>query len=127
MRVKPESVFSRRLVNPHYYSAWASYRTLRRLVFLLFAAAIVQVKLFVLMPAILFPLAFFAYFLSALWLANWRCPRCRQPFFRGAFLRSLFGGRCFHCALPKWAVTRSGNIVFRPRFPLGWTAETGLD
>jgi hypothetical protein len=110
-------------VNPRYFSSWSSYRTLRRVVFLLFFAAIVQLRWLAALPVILFPIGFFAYFLSALWLANWRCPRCGQPFFRGAFLRSLFGGRCFHCALPKWAVSRSGDIQYRPRFPVGWTSR----
>ena len=107
-------------VNPGYAAAWIFYRRLRRLVFTLFLIAVTELRLLTLIPGLLFAATFVVYFLCALWLANWTCPRCRQPFFRGAFLKSLFGGRCFFCDLPKWSVTPAGDTLLLPRFPTGW-------
>ena len=105
-----------------YVRAWTAYRRLRFFVFLLFLGAMVELRCLFVVPAVLFALTFVLYFFLALWLANWKCPRCGQSFFRGAFLRSLFGGRCFHCDLPKWCVSESGDIIFFPRFPFSWKA-----
>jgi hypothetical protein len=35
-------------------------------------------------------------------------------------MRSLFGGKCFHCSLPKWSISETGDLIARPRFPFGW-------
>ena len=90
-------------------------------VFCLFFAAIFEIRFAFYVPGFFFALTFVAYFFLAAWLANWKCPRCGQAFFRGAFYRSiLFGGRCFHCELPKWCVSETGEIISRPKFPFGW-------
>jgi hypothetical protein len=73
-----------------------------------FLLAMVELRFLLIAPGIVCALTFFVYFLLALWLANWRCPRCREPYFHGAFLKSLVSGpstRCFHCSLKKWAIT----------------------
>jgi len=107
-------------VDPEYASAWASYRRRRLVVFFLFFASMAEIRFAFFVPGFFFALTFVAYFFIAAWLANWKCPRCGQAFFRTAFYRSLlFGGRCFHCALPKWCVSETGDIVSRPRFPFG--------
>jgi hypothetical protein len=98
-----------------------SYRRLRAVVLTTFVAAVVEIRF--LMPGIVIAGTFFLYFLLATWLANWNCPRCRHSFFRYAFLRSLFGARCFYCQFPKWAITAKGDILLRPKFPLGWRKE----
>ena len=107
-------------VDPEYANTWSSYRRLRLVVFSIFFAAMVEIQLLFLVPGFIFALTFVAYFFLAAWLANWKCPRCGQSFFRGAFFRSLFGGRCFHCNLPKWCVSERGDTICRPRFPFGW-------
>jgi hypothetical protein len=108
-------------VDPEYASAWTSYRRRRLVVFFLFFAAIFEIRFAVYVPGFFFALTFVAYFFIAAWLANWKCPRCGQAFFRAAFYRSiLFGGRCFHCELPKWCVSETGDIIARPKFPFGW-------
>jgi hypothetical protein len=109
--------------SPEYVRAWTFYRRLRLFVFSLFFGAMLELRCLFIVPAVAFALTFVVYFFLALWLANWNCPRCKQPFFRGAFLRSLFGGRCFHCDLPKWCVSETGRIIFFPRFPFGWKAS----
>jgi hypothetical protein len=110
-------------VDPEYANAWGSYRRLRSVVFSLFVLAMLEIRLLFFIPGFIFALTFVAYFFLAAWLANWKCPRCGRPFFRAAFLRSLFGGRCFHCDLPKWCVSENGNIICRPRFPFGWVVS----
>jgi hypothetical protein len=110
-------------VDRDYARAWVSYRRLRRLVFALFFVAMLEIRFLFLIPAFVFALTFMLYFFVAACLANWKCPRCRQSFFKAAFFRSLFGGRCFHCGLPKWAVSETGNVVWSPRFPFGWKAD----
>jgi hypothetical protein len=115
--------FSTLQVDPDFVRAWAFYRRLRMVVFSLFFVAMLEIRFLFLIPAFAFALTFVLYFFIAAWLANWKCPRCRQSFFRGAFFRSLFGGRCFHCGLPKWAVSETGNIISTPRFPFGWRVE----
>ena len=107
-------------IDPGYQESWNSYRRLRRIVFCLFAAAVLEIRFLFFVPAILTGITFFVYFLLALWMANWKCPRCGEPFFRGAFMRSLFGGKCFHCSLPKWSISETGDLIARPRFPFGW-------
>ncbi len=74
-------------------------------------------------PGIVIAATFFLYFLLAMWLANWNCPRCNRSFFRYAFLRSLFGARCFYCQFPKWGITDAGDMVLRPKFPFRWKVE----
>jgi hypothetical protein len=107
-------------VDPAFASAWASYRRRRLVVFFLFFASMAEIRFASFVPGFFFALTFVAYFFIAAWLANWKCPRCGQAFFRAAFYRSLlFGGHCFHCALPKWCVSETGDIVSRPRFPFG--------
>jgi len=109
-------------VDPEYANAWASYRRRRLVVFGLFFAAILEIRFAFFVPGFFFALTFVTYFFLAAWLANWKCPRCGQAFFRAAFYRSiLFGGRCFHCNLPKWCVSETGDVISRPRFPSGWT------
>ncbi|HEY0791903.1 MAG TPA: hypothetical protein VGD78_12640 [Chthoniobacterales bacterium] len=103
-----------------YADAWTFYRRLRRIVCTCFFAAILELRFVWVINGLIFASTFFVYFMLALWLANWKCPRCQQPFSHGAFLHSLFGGRCFHCKLPKWAVTQFGDLFLRPRFPAGW-------
>jgi hypothetical protein len=107
-------------VDPEYANAWASYRRRRLAVFCLFFGAMLEIRFAFFVPGLLFALTFIAYFFIAALLANWKCPRCGQAFFRAAFFRSLFGGRCFHCDLPKWCVSETGDIISRPRFPFGW-------
>jgi hypothetical protein len=97
--------------------AWASYRRLRCLVVALFLAFMLELRYLLFLPGIVFALTFVAYYFAATYLANWKCPRCRRPFFRGSFVRSLFGGKCFHCDLPKWSATENGQVLVRPRFP----------
>jgi hypothetical protein len=121
--VKYSSQLSVAGANPEYVRAWTFYRRLRFFVFSLFFGAMVELRCLFIVPAVAFALTFVVYFFLALWLANWKCPRCKQPFFRGAFLRSLFGGRCFHCDLPKWCVSETGRIIFSPRFLFGWKAS----
>lgn len=111
-------------MDPRYAAAWTFYRRLRRVVFTLFLVAGIELRVLTVIPGLVFALTFVIYFLCALWLANWACPRCGQAFFRGAFLRSLFGGRCFYCDLPKWGVTLTGKTVLPPRFPAGWRRVT---
>jgi hypothetical protein len=82
-----------------------------------------EIRFLFLIPAFVFALTFVLYFLIAAWLATWKCPRCRQSFFKAAFLRSLFGGKCFYCGLPKWAVSEAGNFILTPRFPFGWRVQ----
>jgi hypothetical protein len=107
-------------VDPDYARAWASYRRRRLAVFCLFFAAMLELRFAFFVPGLFFALTFVAYFFIAAWLANWKCPRCGQAFFRAAFYRSLlFGGRCFHCNLPKWCVSETGKVISRPRFPFG--------
>jgi hypothetical protein len=107
-------------IDPEFQESWNSYRRLRRIVFCLFAVAVLEIRLLYFVPAILTGITFFVYFLLALWMANWKCPRCGEPFFRGAFMRSLFGGKCFHCSLRKWSISEAGDLIARPRFPFGW-------
>jgi hypothetical protein len=109
-------------VDSDYADAWASYRRRRLVVLCLFSASMLEIRFGYYVPGFFFALTFVAYFFLAAWLANWKCPRCGQAFFRGAFYRSiLFGGRCFHCNLPKWCVSETEDVFFRPKFPLGWT------
>jgi len=110
-------------VDQDYAHAWASYRRLRRFVFFLFFVAMLEIRFLFLIPAFVFALTFVLYFFIAAWLATWKCPRCRQSFFKAAFLRSLFGGKCFYCGLPKWAVSEAGNVILTPRFPFGWKVQ----
>jgi hypothetical protein len=120
-KVSDTSVVHR--VDPEYADAWVFYRRLRLVVLFLFIIAMVEIRVSFFVPGFVFALTFVAYFFLAAWLANWKCPRCGQAFFRAAFLRSLFGGRCFHCHLPKWCVSENGNIICRPRFPFGWVVS----
>jgi hypothetical protein len=106
------------LAENDYVHCWTCYRTLRIVVITFFIGAMVEVRF--ILPGIVIAATFFSYFLLATWLANWNCPRCKRSFFRYAFLRSLFGARCFYCHFPKWGITDSGDIVLRPKFPLGW-------
>jgi hypothetical protein len=110
-------------VDREYARAWVSYRRLRTVVFSLFFAAMLEIRLLSVIPAFAFAVTFVLYFFIAGCLANWKCPRCGQSFFRAAFFRSLFGGRCFHCGLPKWAVSENGTLILAPRFPFGWKVE----
>jgi hypothetical protein len=110
-------------VDRDYVHSWVSYRRLRRFVFSLFLVAMLEIRFLFLIPAFVFALTFVLYFFLAACLANWKCPRCGQSFFKAAFFRSLFGGRCFHCGLPKWAVSETGDVVSLPRFPFGWKAD----
>jgi len=110
-------------VDRDYARAWASYRRLRVVVFTLFFVAMLEIRLLFVIPAFAFALTFVLYFFIAACLANWKCPRCGQSFFRAAFFRSLFGGKCFHCGLPKWAVSENGILISTPRFPFGWRIE----
>jgi ribosomal protein S27AE len=107
-------------IDPEYANAWASYRRRRFVVFCLFFSAMLEIRFAYFVPGLFFALTFVTYFFVAAWLANWKCPRCGQAFFRAAFFRSLFGGRCFHCGLPKWCVSDTGDIISRPKFPFGW-------
>lgn len=109
------------LATNEYVHSWMSYRRLRTVVIATFLAAAIEIRFS--MPAIIIAGTFFLYFLLATWLANWNCPRCRNSFFRYAFLRSLFGARCFYCQFPKWAITEKGDVLLRPKFPLGWRTE----
>ena len=106
------------LVEDDYVHCWTCYRRLRSVVIAVFVAAIVEVRFF--LPGIVIAGTFFLYFLLAMWLANWNCPRCNHSFFRYAFLRSLFGARCFYCQFPKWGISETGDVILRPKFPLGW-------
>jgi len=109
-------------VDSDYADAWISYRRRRFVVFCLFLASMLEVRFAFFVPGFFFALTFVTYFFIAAWLANWKCPRCGQAFFRAAFYRSLmFGGRCFHCDLPKWCVSETGDIISRPKFPFGWS------
>jgi hypothetical protein len=109
------------LTENDYVHCWTSYRRLRSIVFAMFLGAIVEVRFF--LPGIVIAATFFLYFLLAMWLANWNCPRCNRSFFRYAFLRSLFGARCFYCQFPKWGITDAGDMVLRPKFPFRWKVE----
>ena len=109
-------------VDSDYADAWASYHRRRLVVLCLFFASLLEIRFGYYVPGFFFALTFVAYFFLAAWLANWKCPRCGQAFFRAAFYRSImFGGRCFHCDLPKWCVSEAGDVFFRPKFPFGWT------
>jgi hypothetical protein len=94
-------------VQSSFRHAWVTYRRLRFFVLGLFVTSMLELRYFLFLPGLVFALTFVAYYFSATYLANWKCPRCRQPFFRGSFVRSLFGGKCFHCNLPKWSVTET--------------------
>jgi hypothetical protein len=94
-------------VRSSFRQAWINYRRLRFFVIGLFAAFMLELRYLLFLPGLIFALTFVAYYFSATCLANWKCPRCRQPFFRGSFIRSLCGGKCFHCDLPKWSVTET--------------------
>jgi hypothetical protein len=108
-------------VDPEYADAWISYRRRRRVVFCLFLASMLEIRFAFFVPGFFFALTFIAYFFIAAWLANWKCPRCGQAFFRAAFYRSLlFGGRCFHCGQPKWCVSETEDTFLRPKFLFGW-------
>jgi hypothetical protein len=108
-------------VDREYAKAWMVYRRRRIVVLFFFLACMLEIRFASFVPGFFFALTFVTYFFIAAWLANWKCPRCGQAFFRAAFYRSLlFGGHCFHCHLPKWCVSETGNIVARPKFPLGW-------
>jgi hypothetical protein len=108
-------------VDSEYATAWSSYRRLRLVVFWFFIGSMVEIRFASFVPGSFFALTFVGYFFLAACLANWKCPRCGQSFFRAAFLRSLFGGRCFHCGLPKWSVSENGTVISHPKFPFGWT------
>jgi hypothetical protein len=110
------------LIENDYVHCWRSYRTLRSVVLTVFVAAIIEVRLF--LPGFVIAATFFLYFMLAMWLANWNCPRCNRSFFRYAFLRSLFGARCFYCQFPKWGINDAGDVLLRPKFPLRWKEET---
>ena len=77
-------------VDPQYASAWTSYRRRRLAVFCLFFVAILEIRFAFFVPGFFFALTFVTYFFLAAWLANWKCPRCGQAFFRAAFYRSSF-------------------------------------
>ncbi len=104
-------------VQSSFRHAWVSYRRLRFFVLALFVTSMLELRYFLFLPGLVFALTFVAYYFSATYLANWKCPRCRQPFFRGSFIRSLFGGKCFHCNLPKWSVTESSETLASPKPP----------
>jgi hypothetical protein len=106
-----------------YVHCWTGYRTLRRVVIAFFLTTMLEVRFF--LPGIIIAGSFFLYFLLAMWLANWNCPRCNRSFFRYAFMRSLLGARCFYCQFPKWGVNDEGDVVLRPKFPLGWKMVKG--
>jgi hypothetical protein len=108
------------LAENDYVHCWTGYRWLRSIVIAVFIAAMVEVRFF--LPGIIIAATFFLYFMLSMWLANWNCPRCNRSFFRYAFLRSLFGARCFYCQFPKWGVTDAADLARRPKFPLGWKA-----
>jgi hypothetical protein len=109
------------LAENEYVHCWTCYRWLRIVVIAVFIAAIIEVRF--LLPGIVIAGSFFLYFLLAMWLANWNCPRCNRSFFRYAFMRSLFGARCFYCQFPKWGITDTGDVLLRPKFLLGWKTE----
>jgi hypothetical protein len=90
-------------VQSRFQHAWTTYRRLRFFVIGLFVAFMLELRYFLFLPGLVFALTFLGYYFSATYLANWKCPRCHQPFFRGSFVRSLFGGKCFYCDLPKWS------------------------
>jgi hypothetical protein len=105
-------------VDPEYASAWASYRRRRLVVFFLFFASMAEIRFAIFVPGFFFALTFVAYFFIAAWLANWKCPRCGQAFFRAAFYRSLlFGGRCFHLPFLNGACLRLEISFPDPDFP----------
>jgi hypothetical protein len=104
-------------VQSSFRRAWISYRRLRFLVVVLFVAFMLELRYLLFLPGLVFALTFVAYYFAATYLANWKCPRCHQPFFRGSFIRSLLGGKCFHCDLPKWSATESGKTLLPPKFP----------
>ena len=104
-------------VQSSFRHAWTSYRRLRFFVVGLFVAFMLELRYLLFLPGLVFGLTFVAYYFSATYLANWKCPRCRQPFFRSSFVRSLFGGKCSHCDLPKWSVTENGKVLAPPKFP----------
>jgi ActR/RegA family two-component response regulator len=117
---KTELPSPKNLADNDYFQCWTGYRRLRSVVITVFVAAMIEVRFF--LPPIVIAGSFFAYFLLAMWLANWNCPRCNRSFFRFAFLRSLFGARCFYCQFPKWGITDAGDVVLRPKFPFAWKA-----
>jgi hypothetical protein len=104
-------------VQSSFRNAWITYRRLRFFVIGLFVTFMLELRYLLFLPGLVFALTFVAYYFSATYLANWKCPRCRQPFFRGSFIRSLFGGKCFYCDLPKWSATESANTLVSPKFP----------
>ncbi len=114
-------------IDPDYARVWTSYRRLRLVIFVLFFAAMVELVYGLFLPGMLFALIFVAYFFCSAVLACWKCPRCGQPFFRFAFYRSLFGGKCFYCDLPKWSVSESGNVIWPPQFLLRWKRPVMLN
>jgi hypothetical protein len=43
-----------------------------------------------------------AFVVSGNWMTMWKCPRCRQAFFRTFWGGNPLATRCVHCRLPKW-------------------------
>jgi hypothetical protein len=124
LRARAENTFGIAAASVHitrvqssFRNAWITYRRLRFFVIGLFVTFMLELRYLLFLPGLVFALTFVAYYFSATYLANWKCPRCRQPFFRGSFIRSLFGGKCFYCDLPKWSATESANTLVSPKFP----------
>src|SRR5260221_12607210 len=104
-------------VQSSFRHAWVSYRRLRFFVLALFVTSMLELRYFLFLPGLVFALTFVAYYFSATYLANWKCKRCRQPFFRGSFIGSLFGGKCFHCNLAKCRVPDSSESLASAKLP----------
>jgi len=100
--------------NDSYESAWKTFRRRRRifwltllcgplLIFCVFAplASLLKSEYLFSVPVGLLLTSIVVTYLP---YACWRCPRCGHPYFLTFYTSTLlFGKKCIHCGLPKWA------------------------
>jgi len=61
-----------------------------------------------------------SWFVSYLWMMLWRCPKCRNRFFRTPHRNLPFTRKCLHCGLPKWAREDPGDTSATVVYSVFW-------
>jgi hypothetical protein len=96
-----------------YEPLWEDYRRRRRWKLVLFLSYVPVVGAFALLvvhlhaPEALIPASaicgMVAFAVAQVRVASWRCPRCREAFFRARWYHNGFAKKCVHCGLRKWS------------------------
>jgi hypothetical protein len=96
-----------------YFTEWQTYRGRRKIFWLVFlvpipalaciGAPLAQITGSALPIYSIFMLSSVAIAIVSFYTMNWKCPRCRKPYFHKWFYGNSFATRCVHCKLPKWS------------------------